>query len=84
MLLVVTHELSDWICKNMAIEISLVYLLTESCSGTYIFFSWLLFIYLNCTDVLLNRLQYLDFDEFLTGINLYLPSVPPIFFYNFP
>ena len=38
MLLVVTHELSDWICKNMAIEISLVYLLTESCSGVYIFF----------------------------------------------
>ena len=33
---------------------------------------------------LLNRLQYLDFDEFLTGINLYLPSVPPIFSHNFP
>ena len=38
MLLVVTHELSDWVCKNMAIEISLVYHLTESCSGAYIYF----------------------------------------------
>ena len=25
--------ISDWICKNMAIEISLIYLLTGSCSG---------------------------------------------------
>ena len=77
--LVITHELSDWICKNMAIEISLVYFLTESFSGAYIFFSWLFFIYLNCTDYLLNRLQYLDFDEFLTGINLPLLR-PPNFF----
>ena len=84
MLLVVTHELSDWIFKNMAIEISLVYFLTESCSGAYIFFSWLFFIYLNCTDYLLNRLQYLDFDEFLTGINLPpLRPPPPNFFNNF-
>ena len=25
--------ISDWVCKNMAIEISLIYLLTGSCSG---------------------------------------------------
>ena len=29
----------------------------------------LLFIYLICTEYFLNRMQYLDFDEFLTGIN---------------
>ena len=48
MLLVVTHELSDWICKNMAIEISLIYLLTESYSGA---------CFLISTEYLLNRLQ---------------------------
>ena len=62
--------ISDWICKNMAIEISLV-ILTESRSGThvciYIFFSFLFLIYLISTEYLLNRLQYIDFDEFLTG-----------------
>ena len=62
---------------TMAIEISLVYLLTESCSGAHIFFSWLLFIYLNCTDYLMNRRQYLDFDKFLTGINLPPPHPAP-------
>ena len=43
----------DWICKNMATEISLIYLLTESCSGVCFFcfcfcffFSQLLYIYL--------------------------------------
>ena len=30
--------ISVWICKNMATEISLVYPLTESCSGAFFFF----------------------------------------------
>ena len=30
-----------WICKNMAVEISLIYLLTESCSGACFFFFFL-------------------------------------------
>ena len=34
-----------WIYENMATEISLIYPLTEPCSGAF-FFSWLLFIYL--------------------------------------
>ena len=49
--------MSDWICKNMAIEISLIYLLTESCSEAFSFlcFFRLLFIYLICTEYLLNN-----------------------------
>ena len=66
---------SDWISKNMAKEISLIYLLTDCCSGAC--FLFLLFIYLICTEYLLNRLQYVDFDEFLTGINLPPPFAPP-------
>ena len=38
--------ISDWICKSMAIEISLIYLLTESCSGAC-FFSSLTFYLAN-------------------------------------
>ena len=30
--------MSDWICKNMATEMSLIYSLSESCSGACIFF----------------------------------------------
>ena len=38
----------------------------------YIYFFLIpFFIYLISTDYLLNRLQYIDFDEFLTG---YLPT----------
>ena len=37
----------------------------------------LLFIYLIFTEYLLNRLQYVDFDEFLTGINLPPPFAHP-------
>ena len=29
--------ISVWICKNMATEISLIYPLTESCSGAFFF-----------------------------------------------
>ena len=54
--------ISDWVCKNMAIEISLIYLLTGSCSGVCVcvrvfFFLQLLLIYLICTKYLLNRLS---------------------------
>ena len=39
---------NDWICKNVAIENSLTYLLTESCSGSCsgacLFFTYFLFI----------------------------------------
>ena len=41
--------ISVWICKNMATEISLIYPLTESCSGAFFFYIAilkLLFIYL--------------------------------------
>ena len=58
---------SDWICKKMAIEISLRYVLTDSCCGWDVFFFIVTFIYLISTEYLLNRLQYIDFDEFLTG-----------------
>ena len=58
--------ISDWICKNMGIEIyNLSYILTEPCSGTFFFI--VTFIYLISTECLLNRLQYIDFDELLTG-----------------
>ena len=33
--------ISVWICKNMATEISLIYPLTESCSGAWFFFFFL-------------------------------------------
>ena len=36
--------ISVWICKNVATEISLICPLTESRSGSYFFFSRLLFI----------------------------------------
>ena len=32
----------------------------------------------------MNGLQYLDFDKFLTGINLPPPPRPPKIFHNFP
>ena len=46
--------------KNMVIEISLIYWL--SLVEEHIFF-----FHLICTEYLLIRLQYIDFDEFLTG-----------------
>ena len=45
------------LAKNMAIEISLIYLLTESYSEA---------CFLISTEYLVNRLQQIDLDEFLT------------------
>ena len=42
----------DWICKNMATEISLVYSLTESCSAACLFVCLFVFI---VTFYLFNR-----------------------------
>ena len=36
--------ISDWICKNMATEISLIYLLTESSNEAFFFHRYFLFI----------------------------------------
>ena len=65
----------------MAIEISLIYPLTEYCSGAcFLFIYFLLIWYLICTECLLNGLQYLDFDDLLAGINLAFPPPKKKFF----
>ena len=46
--------ISDWICKTMAIEISLIYLLTGSCSGVCVCVCFFFFI---TTPYLFNLYQ---------------------------
>ena len=63
--------ISVWICKNMATEISLIYPLTESCSGA--FFLQLLCIYLIGTGkATVDRLWW-----FSHWLLTYCPAPPP-------
>ena len=64
-LFVITNEWSDWICKNMAMEIFLIYFPTESCSGacSFVFFSFIVTFYFNryrigCTRKTLMRVSH--------------------------
>ena len=48
----------------------------------HVFFFMVTFIYLISTEYLLNRLQYIDFDEFLTGHQS--TPAPQKVFHSFP
>ena len=48
--------ISDWVCKNMAIEISLIYLLTGSCFGVCVCLCFFFFFFFFATTPYLFNL----------------------------
>ena len=76
--------ISVWICKNMATEISLIYPLTESCSGAFFLYS-----YFKANFYSFNRYRKSHSRQTLMNFSLAIsllppPSPPQIFFSELP